>query len=226
MNIYNHKTEIRKGIYLASKYRYTDHDNCFTKEAENELKKLFWKLYKDNVLTRAKEVIVTDKEKAALKFAFDWSICSPDFEGDLDKGLYVASNQGFGKDVLLKTVVDFYAFFEYQFSEYTYPDFCMKWFENDPYKFNAPIRINDIYDNGKIKREKESIPFLELLDYREQHNNRRSIIVSTNYTPEILQELLESEKANKRLYERIKECFNVLLIKDVDSKRIYNTHTI
>lgn len=220
------KTYIRSWIYLSPKLRYNDPANNFPKETIKALAKKFADIYNKNVLERTDNIKVTQKERDVLNHCFMWCICSPNFKGDLIKGIYLASNQGFGKDIILKTIVDFYAYFEFIFEEYTFPDFCNRWFENDPYKFKSPIKINDIKGVRKMKREKESIPFLELLDFREQLNNRRSLLVSSNVLPADLQDQLESGEELQRLEERIKECFNVIIVEGVESKRIENKITI
>lgn len=216
------KGYIRGWIYLSSKLRYNDPANNFPKDVVLKLGKYFAQIYNNNITIRGCNIVVEKKDKDTLNHIFQWCICSPAFKGDLSKGIYLAANQGYGKDVILKTIVDFYSFFEYKFTDYTFPNFCTKWFESDPYIFNSPIRINDIKGMRKMKREKESIPFLELLDYREQTNNRRSLLVSTNLDPTKLSEELESDEDLPRLEERIKECFNIIIISGATSKRIEN----
>jgi hypothetical protein len=217
---------VNQHIYLSNKYRIHLPANSFPDDILKALKKLFFEMWKDNIIKRTSNIIVGEKEKEFLKYCFEWTICSPDFKGDLKKGLFIASKQGFGKDVMLNTIQQFYEFFLYKFKSYSYFDFCKVWFDNDSYMFNSPVIIKDVYDNGKMKREKESIPFLEFLDYREQTSNRRSILASSNFTPEALQELLESDKQEKRLKQRIIECCNIVLIKDAESKRVEEMQVI
>ena len=212
--------DIRKTLYLNNRYRLHLPANDYPPGITKKMKTLFFNIWKSHIMKRTSNLILQDKEKAFLDYCYKWSVCDPNFKGDVNKGLYIASKQGFGKDVMLKTISYFFEYFLYTFKRYTYFDFCDEWFNNDSYMFNSPTIITDVYDNGKMKREKESIPFLEFLDYREQTDNRRGIVVSTNYTPDALQELLEPDRQVKRLKERIKECFNIILIKDADSKRI------
>lgn len=222
MDEYKFKMSVKPWLYLSTKFRYLEPANEFTKDYIKSLKQIFFSYYKKNVLSRSDQLIMTQKEKDILNTIFEWSICSTNFKGDLQKGLYLAGGQGYGKDILLKTISDFYGYFDYIFTDYTYPGFCTKWFENENYKFREPIRINDITGNGKMKREKESIPFLELLDYREQSNMRRGLLVSSNLSPKLLQDELEIDRREKRLVERIKECFNVIIITNSESKRVEN----
>lgn len=217
---------VRGKIYLNCKYRYTSPQDVWQDDILLLAKKFFFKLYKKNVQERNMQLIIGDQEKKTLKYCFEWAACVPTFEGDLNKGLMLVSHQGFGKDVILKTIIQFYKYFMYNIREYTYHDFCDKWFNNSPDMFKSPIKINDITENGRMKREKESIPFLEFLDYREQNYLMRGLLVSSNYTPEALQEVLESDKLVKRLHERIKECFNVLIISNKESKRVENVKKI
>ena len=225
-NEMNFKGIVNQNIYLNAKLRYDLPANDFPDKIIKELTRMFFNMWKDNISSRTDSIILGAKEKELLRYCFDWCICSPDFKGDLRKGLYIASKQGFGKDAVLNTIVQFYNYFIFNIREYTYPDFCTKWFESEPYRFNTPLKITDIYDNGKMKREKESIPFLELLDFREQVGNMRGLLVSSNYRPEALQELLEPDKVVKRLHERVKECFNIIVIEGTESKRIESIKVI
>jgi hypothetical protein len=213
---------VRQHIYLNSKFRYATPANEFPEDLIKSMKLYFWELYKANVLKRNSKVETGEQEIELLKHTFEWTICSPDFKGNLSKGLMLISNQGFGKDIILNTIVQFYEYFMYNIKEYTYHEFCDNWFNNSPEMFKMPIKINDISEYGRMKREKESVPFLEFLDYREQNFLMRGVIVSSNYKPEVLQEILEDGKVVKRLHERIKECFNIVLINNKDSKRIEN----
>ncbi len=186
------------------------------------LKKHFFSIYEETIRERGRTPQVTPKEKKILLHLFCWAICSPEFDGDLQKGLYLASGQGFGKDILITTITRFLADFERKFKRFTYDKFMEDWFEKVPAYFNGPIAINDIDDYGKIKKHRESIPFLELLNYREQTNNRRGLIVSTNYKPEVLQKALEKGRTVQKLEQRIIECFNIVMITNAQSKRKKN----
>lgn len=213
---------IKYRLYLNAKNRKDSMFNNFDIETENYMGRIFMSKYNHILTSRGSRSILGEKEKKIIKHVFLWCVGSEDFQGDLRKGLYLASKQGFGKDILLSAIVEFFFHFDYQVSEYTYGSFCKFWFNNDDSSFNHPVKINDISEYGKMKRERESIPFLELMDYREQTNNRRGMLVSSNFTPKYIQEVLEKDKEQKRIYERVKECFNVVIIKDAKSKRIEN----
>jgi hypothetical protein len=211
---------VNKNIYLNAKFRYDLPANKFPNNIIKETKNLFFNFWKAEILKRTDKIELGDKEKELLKYCYEWAICSPDFKGDLRKGLYIASKQGFGKDAMVRTIIEFYNYFIFSIRHYTYVDFCSQWFELSSERFNSPIYISDIYPNGKMKREKESIPFLEFLDHRDQLGNTRGLLITSNYTPKALQEELEKDKLVKRLYERVKECFNVVIIEGAESKRI------
>lgn len=191
----------------------------FSDDSIVTLKHNFMDIYKSVILERGQIPTITEKELRIIRCTFNWAISSPDFEGDLQKGIYLASAQGFGKDVLMTTIIRFLAQFEMSFKRSTYDDFMMSWFEKVPAYFNGLIAINDIDEYGKIKRERESIPFLELLNYREQINNRKGLIVSTNLLPIDLQKQLEKGRIVQKLEQRIIECFNILKIEKAESKR-------
>jgi len=220
------KNIVKSHLYLNANLRIDFPANNFPEEIIKELKWLFWNIYEKEITTRGMEIINTDKEKAILQFIFDWMICRKGFAGDVQKGLYLVSKQGFGKDIILRAIVEFFKIFDLNFSEYTNTGFCQGWFNNHESLFASPIKINDIKEDSRYKRERESIPFLEFLDYREQINLRRGIIVSSNFLPEALQEELEVNKNQKRIFERVKECFNIIHIKGVISKRIENKLTL
>lgn len=217
---------VKSDLYLNAKDRHEFPANKFPDHIIKELKSIFWSGYKQILTERGSIVKMGSKEINILKYVFDWMICSPNFKGDLHKGLYIASNQGFGKDILLNSIVMFFKKFEITFKQFTFHKFCKQWFGKDQMYFLGAIKINDITGIGKMKRERVAYPFTEFLDYREQINNRRSIIVSTNFTPSALQSSMESELAIKRLEERIKECFNIVIIKNAKSKRIENKKEI
>lgn len=194
----------------------------FKDEIKTELKFIFFDIYTSIIRSRGQSPLINEKEKKILLYLFNWTISSPDFDGDLQKGLYLASAQGFGKDIFLSTVNQFLAIFNIYFKRFTQDVFIMNWFEKIPAYFNGSIMINDIDECGRVKRERESIPFLELLNYREQSNNRRGLIVSTNYKPKILQDTLEKGRPVQKLEQRIIECFNIIMIEKAESKRIEN----
>ena len=194
-------------------------ERVFYDQGIKELKRYFFEIYSSVIKERGADLLVTDKERKVLSHLFNWAICSPDFKGDLQKGLYLASGQGFGKDVLITTIIRFLAEFDFNFRRFTHDDFLMNWFEKVPAFFNGLIAINDIDEYGKLKKHREAIPFLELLNYREQINSRRGLIVSTNYKPDILQKALEHDRPVKKLEQRIIECFNIVMILNADSKR-------
>jgi hypothetical protein len=216
---------VNNHIYLNAKYRYASPANKWPDDIYLYLKKHFWQIYKTNVFKRLnkKVGVMGQKEIDVLKYCFQWTICDPNFNGDLSKGLMLVSKQGFGKDILLNTIVDFYSEYNFKLRESTYFDFATEWFNSSPSMFKMPLKISDVYPIPKMKREKESMPFLELLDYREQNFLMRGLLVSTNYKPEVLQEIMEKEQVEKRLHERIKACFNVVLITGTESKREDNT---
>lgn len=213
------KKIVRLHLYLNPENRLDKPANVFPDEILIQLKRIFFEIYKKEVFARGQTLIVGEKETTVLKTVFDWCICSKEFYGDHQKGIYLVSRQGFGKDIILRTIVEFYKYFGLNFREYTNTQFCKEWFELNQYHFTSPLKINDIKEDGQFKRERTSIPFLELLDYREQINLRRGLIVSSNFLPEALQEELENGKIQKRLLERIKECFNIIHIKDAITKR-------
>ena len=216
------KVEITMKLYLSCKFRQNTKFNSFTDGQVKDMKWLFANMYSDIVAERGSKLAIGYKEKAILAYIFDWMVCSATFEGDVKKGLYLMCAQGFGKDVFLKAIISFFNYFGKSIKDCTFQSFNTEWYEKGQVYFNCPIKINDISEKGRIKRERESIPFLEFLDYREQINNRRGIIVSTNFGPKKLQDALEFESQNPRLYERIKEVFNIVVIEDVESKRIEN----
>lgn len=220
------KKAISAKLYLNCKNRTENQYNEFSKEELKLMKWLFASIYMSIVNSRGAKFAVSDKEKAVLAHIFDWMVCLPTFEGDLKKGLYLMSSQGFGKDVFLRAIVRFFEYFGKMFKEYTFHDFNHDWFDKGEFFFKMPIKINDINETGRIKRERSSIPFLEFLDYREQVDNRRGIIVSTNFGAKRLQDALEFDSQNPRLYERIKEVFNIIVIGDSESKRVENKITI
>lgn len=220
------KVEITMKLYLNCKYRQNTKFNSFTDEQIKDMKWLFAKMYSDIINERGSKIIVGDKERSVLAYIFDWMICSASFSGDVKKGLYLMCGQGFGKDVFLKAITNFFEYFGKYFKDYTFHNFNIDWYEKGQVFFNMPIKINDISEKGRVKRERESIPFLEFLDYREQINNRRGIIVSSNFGAKKLQDTLEFDSTNPRLLERIKEVFNIVVIEDVESKRIENKITI
>ena len=213
---------LRNRLFLGSLnfsvYKCTE----WTPEEEKALKIVFWGHYKAILEERGSDMKINEKESKILAQVFYWCIGSAKFAGDLKKGIYLVSRQGFGKDVILSTIVRFFETFRKHFREYRFSEFNMSWYEKGDLFFNCPVKINDVSGNGKVKRERESIPFLEFLDYREQINNRRSILVSSNLLPAALQAELEEGKNIKRLEERIKECFNVFKIMDAESKRVEN----
>ena len=211
---------IRPHLYLNVKNRIDNPTNDFSEEIIQLLKNEFWSMYQEEVKNRGREVIAGEKELKVFSHIFQWIICDTKFKGDVQKGLYLVSKQGFGKDIILRTVVEFFNKFHYNIREYTNTAFCKEWFDKNETYFKAPIKINDIKEDGRFKRERISIPFLEFLDFREQNNTRRGIIVSSNFLPEALQEELENDKQQKRIYERIKEVFNIIHIKNASSKRI------
>jgi predicted ATPase len=213
---------LRDRVFLSHKKLSSIKWCNYTPEEVSALKRLFWASYSKSVSTRNRDIILEEKDKAVLNHVFNWCIMSKDFNGDLHKGLYVAAGQGFGKDVLLSAVVDFFAQFDKTITEYIYSNFCNEWFTKSNELFRRPIKINDIKESGKMKRERTSLPFLEFLDFREQLNLRRGLLVSSNLTPSELQDLMEYDQPLKRLEERIKECFNVILIKNTKSKRVSN----
>lgn len=214
------KNIVKSHLYLNPKLRISSPANKFPEDIIKELKQIFWDKYKDEVKARGRLPVGDDKLISTLKYVFEWMICDPNFKGDVQKGLYLVSRQGFGKDVILRSIVEFFKEFGLNIVEYTNTSFCKEWFDKNESYFKAPIKINDIKEDGRFKRERISIPFLEFMDFREQNNTRRGIIVSSNFLPEALQEELEYDKQQKRIFERIKECFNIVHIKGVNSKRI------
>lgn len=213
---------VRNDLYLNSILRHEKPVNKFPKYIYRDLKGIFWDCYTKNIESRGAIVKISDKDKNVLNHVFHWAICDPSFEGDLQKGLYLVSRQGYGKDILLRAIVDFFMFFHMRFKEYTHTNFCKEWFNKGEHSFKSPIKINDIKEDGKMKREREAMPFLELMDFREQMNLRRGMIVSSNLLPMALQQELEPNKEQQRTYERIKECFNIVHIKGAGSKRKEN----
>lgn len=213
---------IRIGLTLSNKRISALSASPYITEHEIWLKKAYFDLYIQEIKNRNAKPVIGEKEKKLLSHTFNWCISSKEFNGDLHKGLYLASKQGFGKDIILATIVKFFAMFDYSIKEISFPKFNIDWYELGEYHFVCPIKINDVSEAGKMKRERESIPFLEFLDHREQINNRRGILVSSNYTPEALQNILEADRPVKRLLERIKECFNIIVITEAESKRIIN----
>lgn len=213
---------LKNRVIIASK-RLSDIKWCnYSDEELMFLKRLFWASFKSVLSDRGRKPELKEKDVALFDYIFKWCIMSKEFSGDLQKGIYIASGQGFGKDVILTTIVIFFREFEKSIKEYTYTDFCTDWFVKSSVAFRCPMKINDIKETGRMKRERTSIPFLEFLDYREQINLRRGLLVSSNLTPPELQNLMEFDQPIKRLEERIKECFNIILIKDAESKRISN----
>jgi hypothetical protein len=210
--------KIRSQLLLKLDNREKIHSN-FNKEEAYYLKKLFAFIHKSLVLERSKEYKLSNNDKTLLLSVFNWSILSPDFKGDLQKGLWLCSPQGVGKDLILKTIVAFYAEFGKKIREFTFSEFNKKWFNLNPEYFKMPIKINDVNEMGMIKLDRTSFPIVEFLDYREINNNRRGLLVSSNFTPKILQNKLEKNLNNPRLEERAKECFNVIVLSDSKSKR-------
>ena len=82
---------IRSKIYLNTKLRGTNLYSDFKPEVIKDLKNLFFNIWKQHILQRTSELIVTEKEKDFLNYCFNWSICSKEFKGDLRKGLFMAS---------------------------------------------------------------------------------------------------------------------------------------
>lgn len=214
--------KLRNKVVLSNKAISAIKPTILSDEEVKWLKRAYFGFYTETIKSRGGTPVTSDKELKILSHTFNWCICSPEFNGDLQKGLYIASQQGWGKDIILTTIIKFYNFFERHFKELSFHEFNSQWFELGEKYFSGPVKINDINENGKMKRERESIPFLEFLDFREQNNLRRGLIVSTNYTPEALQAVLEADRLVKRLNERIKECFNIILIRDATSKRVIN----
>ena len=215
---------VKSLLYINSKSRYANPCNLFDEHVKEELKSIFWAKYKERVAQRGRVLELSDQITGTLKNVFQWAICDPEWEGDFHKGILLASRQGFGKDVILKSLVDFFRYFDIEFKRFTYDDFGTQWYEKYKLNFLGGIMINDIRGNGKIKRERESIPFLEFLDYRDQINSRRGLIASTNMTIEQIQNENEQHIPEdfRRLSERIKECYNVIKIIGAESKRHEN----
>jgi len=216
------KNKIASKLYLNCKNRLNNPYNYFEETEIKMMKWLFASIYSNIISDRGSKLVINDKERHILAIIFDWMICSDTFQGDVKKGIYLMSSQGFGKDIILKSVIKFFAYFEKYFKEYTFREFNSEWFEKNENCFLMPIKINDIDGTGKIKRERSSIPFLEFLDFREQINSRRGIIISTNFGAKKLQDTLEFDSQNPRLYERIKEVFNIIIIDKSESKRVEN----
>jgi hypothetical protein len=205
--------------------------NKFPDHIEDEMKLQFWNIYKEIIKSRRSQLKVTEVESAVLKYCFYWIICHPDFTGDPHKGLWIASRQGFGKDIILSTIVKFLKLYSTDFNnlafkEYTYDRFCQEWFVRVPEYFLSPIMINDIDEHGRIKKDRESTPLIEFLNYRERKNLRRSLLVSTNFELDVLQQSLEFDRPVQKLKERVIECFNIINITKQNSKRVSNTFTI
>lgn len=218
--------KFRNRVVLASYCFNGGHAFSYTPDEEKQLKIGFWNIYKAILAERGSSLVIGEKEAEVLGQSFYWCIGSHKFKGDLKKGIWICSRQGFGKDVLLTTIVAFFTFFDKHFQEYTFQAFNKEWFEKGDVFFRSPIKINDVSGDGRIKRERESIPILEFLDFREQINNRRGIIISSNYLPEAIQEELEPDKSNPRLKERIIECCNVIAVKNAESKRVESKITV
>lgn len=215
------KKEISKFLYLNSQNRNQCLFNNFDEKTSLNLWKQFYLTYGKVIEDRGSLIIITDKEHKIMKHLFYWCISSPKFNGDLRKGIYLAAAQGFGKDVLLKTIVEFFMFFNKSVREYSFNEFNMAWYSKQPYFFNGPIKINDLTENAKVHKERLSFPIVEFLDHREITNNRRGLLVSSNFAPKILQDKIEYDSPNPRLNERAKECFNIVLIQGSNfSKRI------
>lgn len=197
-------------------------DKLYSELTENDvlqLKRLFAYIHRSLVLQRSSNYHLSKHDKELLLSVFNWSILSSDFKGDLQKGLWICSSQGVGKDIVLKTIVAFYAEFGRKIREFTFSEFNKKWFNLNPEYFKMPIKINDVNEVGMIKLDRTSYPIVEFLDYREINNNRRGLLVSSNFTPKSLQDKLEKNLDNPRLNERAKECFNVIVLSDTESKR-------
>lgn len=197
-------------------------DKLYSELTENDvlqLKRLFAYIHRSLVLQRSSNYHLSKHDKELLLSVFNWSILSSDFKGDLQKGLWICSSQGVGKDIVLKTIVAFYAEFGRKIREFTFSEFNKKWFNLNPEYFKMPIKINDVNEVGMIKLDRTSYPIVEFLDYREINNNRRGLLVSSNFTPKSLQDKLEKNLYNPRLNERAKECFNVIVLSDTESKR-------
>ncbi len=210
-------------LYLNSRNLERNPINKFSDDEIKYMKRVFFNIYKSILADRGvKSLIFGPKEARISNNLFNWCISSPEFEGDLKKGVWLSSAQGFGKDIFLKTIVLFFRMFNKGFIEFSFSEFNKQWYEKSPYYFNRPVKINDIDERGYIKRERYSIPILEFMDHREQINNRRSIIVSSNYTPAYIQKVLEPDSDNQKILERAKECFNLIVVKDAESKRTSN----
>lgn len=206
-------------LFLASLRYDVSKPISFTSEEELFLKRLFWYLYRGILASRGSVLEISEKETFVLSQIFLWCIGSIKFKGDIKKGLWICSKQGFGKDVILSTIVLFFRCFDKEIKELSFSGFNMEWYEKVDAYFRMPIKINDVHGDGRIKRERESIPILEFLDFREQTNNRRGILISSNYLPLALQAELEAGKNIQRLEQRIIGCCNVIVIKDAVSKR-------
>lgn len=220
------KYEIKNKLYLNSRTRSNSLINTFTSEQEKWLKYNFLRLYGQIIKQRGKrDVVFNEKEEKVMDSIFLWMIGSPKFNGDLMKGIYLVSGQGFGKDIILSAVVAFFANFQKHIKEFTFDQFNKLWFEKGGHMLSMPIKINDINEKGIMKRERTAIPFLELMDTREQFGNRRGLLVSSNYGPERVQQFIEKDSPNPRVFERAKECFNILKVTETKSKRIENIIT-
>ena len=102
------KVEITMKLYLNCKYRQNTKFNNFSDEQIKDMKWLFAKKYSEIISERGSKIVVGDKERSVLAYIFDWMICSASFSGDVKKGLYLMCGQGFGKDVFLKAITNFF----------------------------------------------------------------------------------------------------------------------
>ena len=132
----------------------------YTKNERNAVKTRLFDLYRANLSRRGvRNVKFTPKEQNLMRFLFEWLIMDENFKGDLNKGIYIASGQGFGKDIMADTFYQYLQECGKHCIDMTFSQFNDRWYNGIPQQFNGFLKINDVNEYGFMKRERESIPF-------------------------------------------------------------------